>query len=477
MPFADLVSELRRVIRDTKPVMTALTVSVQDTAVTSATLELTDGRLILAVSGGTMRGFDLLLVGGLTDTVGKLHQHLQRYPSVAVEANAEMNEEHPTSDLEPFGPIDVRQQGAQLRHHVFSNWELDKILERAALRHNPSISPMAIPAAERELVLTLAQSLVLKIKAQDAVKRKGTDSDVATLLSLAADLETQYERDAKRLQRAIQAVPEAPNGTVGVGDVMTGNLWRRSARTGFKTPLGVAEGPPIVPLLEPDERDPEDTAARVRWTKAKVADFYAYELWMDTREETLRERETSQMAGFAIGGIQPRGADRVSSSKLVFRAFGPSANRQTMAFSTFIETQGQLITSFNVGELEPETDYFFRLYVKDLNFEETCSEVVRVRTKALRSKFDRDLTALPTTKNIGQTFTVTFDADWGTFSPTTHQVTLGGKVVVPVLVSGTTYTITVPSFFQVGSGKTKDLVVLSPNGLLDVWKDAVEVLS
>jgi hypothetical protein len=100
-----------------------------------------------------------------------------------------------------------------------------------------------------------------------------------------------------------------------------------------------------------------------------------------------------------------------------------------------------------------------------------------VRTKALRSKFDRDLTALPTTKNIGQTFTVTFDADWGTFSPTTHQVTLGGKVVVPVLVSGTTYTITVPSFFQVGSGKTKDLVVLSPNGLLDVWKDAVEVLS
>lgn len=473
MPSNTLTDELRKIIRDTKCVASAMSVSVSDGDTTSAVLELTRARLILTSSGGTLRGFSLDLTSPLLDTVGKLYQHLHRYPDLAAAADEEMNEMHLSADLEEFGPTDIVRQGMKLRHHTFSDWELDQVLQRAVSRHNPSLSITAIPPAEKQLVLVLAQVEVLRIRAQDASKRKGTDTDVSTLLSIASSLESQYEGDIARLSRVLQPAKEAPTGSIQGGDFVQGKMFRRAPRNGFVNPMGAAAGPPPVPLLEPDERDPEDTMVLVRWVKSPDQHFHSYELWMDTQEDVQRMRESILLSGLPSSGSENAGgAVRVSSSKLMFRAFGASSNKQTVSFATFIESYGQLITKFNVSELEPETDYFFRLYTQNLNFESTGSAVVKVRTLALRAKFSKTLNAYPVTLAVGATATVVFDSTYGTFSPTTHTLTLGGKAVTAVLSSGVTYTFTVPSFFNKG---LKDLVVVSPNGLKDVYTAAVLV--
>lgn len=469
MPTVSLLSELRRRINDNRHIVPAFTLGTTETS-TSATvlLEITDGVLIVSVTGTTaVYAVTIDLTQKSYETIGALAGALARVTGLIASLAADADEEHLSVDLEEFGPVDIRAQGATLRHRYFSDWELDQILEAAVRRHNPGMSVSSVPPAEQELVLLLAQAEINRRRVTNAAKRKGTDTDVNGLLAVAAAFEATYESDARRLTRAIEPVREAPEGRIEEGDIILGSMWRKSARNGFLTPMGVAGLPAAPRLLDVEDGDEEDTNVRLRWQRSESKHFHSYELWRDTVENV--ERQRGAVLNTPASAPRPTDPDaanpRPSSATMVFRAFGGSSNYTQQGFSTFIESYGQLITQFNSPELEPETDYYFRLYVTDQNMNTVGSRVLRVRTKPLRCRWDATLKASPTTGAAGTVVTCTFDSTRGTFTAA-HKLFIGGKSVTPTIVSPYVATFIVPAFVQVR--EPKDLVVVSPTGLKDV---------
>jgi len=195
---------------------------------------------------------------------------------------------------------------------------------------------------------------------------------------------------------------------------------------------------------------------------------------MDSRPEVLRIREglifTSTPFSFLSNDTSLRmGSERVSSAKLVFRSFGANSNFDTTAFATFVEEFGQLIRSFIVGKLEPETCYYFRLYIVDLNYETVGSNIVMIRTKALRCRFAKNYVD-KTMPAIGETVTVTFDPTRGPFTAD-HQLKMGEKVLTTTIVTPYQVTFVVPPF--VNTDIHRDLTVISPSGLIDNKRNAL----
>lgn len=184
-----LLSELRRKIQDVHPTFQCLSVGVTDSMATRAVLECTQGHLILTCTGGTVRGFDIDLLNPRFDTVGKLADQISRMTGMSAVLDNDVNRDHPSNDIDPFGPMDVLTQSFPLRHHYFSDIELQGLLQGAISRHNPSLTPQTLPRGEWELALTLAHAEVLRLKATDATKRKGTSETVSDLMALVRDLE------------------------------------------------------------------------------------------------------------------------------------------------------------------------------------------------------------------------------------------------------------------------------------------------
>lgn len=475
MPSTSLIAELRRRVGDVRHVRTALTISTTDAAVTAAVLEVTHGRLVFTPAGGTVLPLDLDLAAPAYDSVGKLHAQLSRFPGLAVRLHQDADGDHLSLDLEEFGPVDIRTQGVDLRTRYFSDWELEQVLAGAVRRHNPTFTSATVPDAERELVLMLAQATVNRQKATDAIRRKGTDSETQVLLSIADSFERAYREDAERLRRVIQPPREAPEGRIQQGDVLVGSTWRRSLRTGRLTPVGAAPPPPPPLLFEPGDGDAEDDNVRLSWQRSEDPHFYAYELWRDVQPQVHRRRDGNLPSGVPAGGND---AIRASSSTLVLYSPGPSGGRWAGIYAGFVERQGQMVASFAAPDLEPETDYYFRLYVVDVNGAAVASQVVHARTRPLRVRFDPLASVSATVAAVGQTLTVNFDPTKGPFTAASVsspgcELRLGDKVVAATIVTPYQVTFVVPSFTQTAA--PKDLVVTSPTGLQDVKSQVVTV--
>jgi hypothetical protein len=334
---------------------------------------------------------------------------------------------------------------------------------------------------------------VCREQAMNASKRRGTDKDVASLLSVATNFEQVYSEDTTRLMRAIQSPKETNANIVDEGDVMLGTLARKSLRTGFMSPLSATIPLEAAVLLEPDQRDAEDDNIRVVWQRNKNYEFYSYELWMDSRPEVQREREGGIVSpgipnAFLLtnGDTIRDGAKRQTTSIMVFRSFGGNSNSSRSSFSTFVEEFGQLIRSFAVSGLESSTTYYFRLYVIGINYDEVSSNVVRVQTKALRARFlqvypDPNFPSGPTGTALnltsgppGTVVTVFLNNIKGAITAA-HTVKLGPKVVPITIVNPYQFTFTVPAFQNIS--RPLDIAIISPNQLVDVLPQAFTVSS
>lgn len=489
MADTSLTAELRRRIQDVRPSRSAFTVGVSDDTATSALLEVTNGHLILTAAGGVVQSLDVPLAGDQYNTVGKLHQFLSRAPGLTCALDEDSNPDHSSVDIDAFGPTDVRTNGLTLRHHRFSDLELEDVAKRAVQRHNPSFLPVTLPPQEWVFVMNLAVADVCRIMAMDVQKRRGVDADVAGLLSLAQSHEATYENDTRRLARAIQSPREANPNVVSEGDVTLGKFVRRSLRTGFQAPLSQTLPGDAAVLLDPNEFDVEDDNIRVVWQRNKEYTFYSYELWMDSKPQVERDREggiifhSTPNAFLTQSDTYRDPARRVTSSTLVFRSFGGNSNSSRSSFSTFVEEFGQLIRSFAVSNLESSTTYYFRLYVVGINYTVVGSNVVCATTKPLRCRF---ISEQPPPNNpnaatgvflnkkrgpAGTVVTVTFDPAKGAFTAS-HVLKLGEKTLTPTILGPYEATFPVPQFENFG---VKGMSVMSPNGLTDARPQSFEV--
>lgn len=468
----NLIDELRRRIRDTHPSVPALTIGVSVPGFTgTAMLEITQGHLIFTGSGGGIRSFSLDLTNQLNSTVGQIHDSIQRMPGMACVMENHEDPGHLAVDLEAFGPRDVSVQATQIRHRVFSDFELIKILESALRSHNPSLTIYNVPAAEFELTLTLAQGMISREMALDASKRKNTTETVNDLLSIASAFEAKYERDNKRLARVVQSPSEGNANRTRQGDVMLGSMFRRSLRTGMMTPMAAAlpVAPPI--LAEPADDDEEDDNVRVRWDRSPDPALGGYELWVDTQPNIVRRAQEARGGRGPL--IENRSSQvRDSSSTFLGSMRGDSFTASSTGFSTYL-IGGNLATSVVVGNLEPDCDYYFRVFALSINGETSASDVVAHRTRARRAKFLYLSPFTPQTATAGALVTVTLDPEWAPFT-SAHSLTIGGKTVAATIVTGYQITFLVPTFVQKGY---KTLVITSPDGgLQSIVRDKFKVI-
>lgn len=477
-----LIRLLRARLSDDRPSRDAFQLFLDDSNATDATVEIRYGVLSTVVFN-SVRSEDLKLpLSNLKyRNVGLLLKHLNAQSGYRAVQAEQYDPDHPSEDLVLVGFGDLKRGGVTFRHRRFADAELRDLLRQGIARHNMSYSLETVPANEHQFVLDLAQCEALRMLATNAVKRRGLDATVDSLIDLADSYERSYKESVRRQQRAVP-VPEIIDDTVGEGDVVQGELYRRSARTGFVAPMAANLPPERPTLYEPKDEDITDITVKLTWRRARDYDFYAMELWRDTTEDVKRTRT-------GIFSRNPSANTRnetiLTTSKLVFQSFGASSNFDTAGFATFLEEFGQLITSFVDGlenqnnvqgrlqapPMEPNTVYYYKLYFVDLNYEILDSMSVRVKTKDLRALADAttpfDVSEGPIAGGTAVTMT-------GVRFHEGMKVKIGDAFVNSlVVVNTTTATFTTPQKFNEQAINTwHDLVVISKNGLEDIVYEA-----
>lgn len=480
----EMLAQFRKRLTDDTPSRPAFTLHLSDRRARDATIELRRGRLTTSIVGSN-KDLDLNLdlgarqydsVGDLIDAFGSNDGRFSGY-DVVPDASVDMN--HSSLDLRIQGFGDLLEGGVTISHRRFSDLELQILLEEATKRHNTSYQLSSVPQNEHIFVLQLAQAEALRVLATNAVKRRGLEQSVEDLISLCSSYERAYREDIKRQRRAIP-VAKIKDSDVGSGNVVQGRMYRRSLRTGYEVPIGI-QPPPEDPALHlPADEDCEDNNIRLTWDQAKDYDFYAYELWRDTDEQNLaRIRASVASTPRPVDSI----ADRltVTTSKLVFQSFGANSNFDTVAFSAFILESGQTVQSFIDGyppqnqptratppPLEPETTYFYRLFVQDLNFKIVSSTTVQGTTKALRARFTPGNTNTPVSGTRAGGTTVTLN---GERFGLVEKVKIGDKFVDFTLVSPTVITFVTPALDADPTDDVPflyDLVLYSKDGQRDI---------
>lgn len=456
----DLLKQLRVRLSDDSYTRPAFTLYLQDSSATDANVEIRNGRITTTVLNSNrpaninlnLSDFEYDTVGRLSDVIGASEGPFRSYKVVP---DNQMDRDHPSSDLRTVGFGDLLDGGVRFSHRRFSDDELRQFLTQAIHRHNISYTLDTVPANESIFVLQLAHAEALRVLATNAVKRRGLDQTVGDILNLAAAYEQSYQQDVKRQQRPIPVAKIQDNKTER-GDVVLGKAYRRSMRTGYQAPIGVQPAPEAPTLYEPGDMDCTDSTIRLQWRQSKDYDFYQYELWRDTDEQNLSRLKYGNMIRRPSQGASVVDLQTLTTSKLVFQSFGANSNFDTVSFSTFIEEFGQLINSFldgttnqgrvafaSPGPLEPETVYYYRLFVVDLNYKVVSSSTVRAKTKTLRPRLvTSSLTPTSGPYNAPTVVTMTRDTDSGPFTEG-MRVKVGDKDADFTFL-GDTLTITVP---------------------------------
>lgn len=436
MSLATMIASIRKALKDDRYVNTAFSVGCTDEAVTRALIEITSGgHLITTITDGNALALDLDLSSANYDTVGKLQNYLAEQEGYSATQVQGMEESFPSIEIEPTGPMSILGTAYDLRTRIFSDAELEQYINRALGRHNPSLTVDTLPAGEEHLVITLCQAELMRVLANDSVRRKNMEMTVEELLRLAEMYEKMYKDDATRLARVISP-PRETAESVGVGDIMVGDLIRTSKRTGVAYPISAPLGQDCpVEWLATAEQRLFDTSIEVRWTRKRPFGFWKCEIWRDTNSNVRR--------------MVDQDADPTTSTLVLATP--------NMAKDFFLDT-----------ELEPQTTYYYKVYIIDTTGEYRESPVMSLTTLAERVHFG----AVPVSPTAGPATTPI--AIGLTSFPASTVLTLGGKTLTGTWDSlNFVFNTTVPTFTQKGK---KDLVVRSPTtGLFEVKQASFEV--
>lgn len=466
MEASDSAGRLLRILRqrlsDEIHSRTAFTLYMNDTAARDASMEISDGYLRTLIENSSVAddlNIDLTApdVRTVRQLIHFLNERVHGYKAVE-SATADL--EHPSEDLVIEGYGDLQRGGVELKHRRFSDAELYDLLMNGVKRHNISYAPETVPTEEYTFVLSLAHAEALRTMATNGAKRYGLDASVEALLSLASSYESAYERDRQRQQRAIPA-PDIREDDVGSGDIIQGEFFRRSLRTGRISPHSANLPPEEVQLWEPSGNDIGDTSIRLQWTRIRENDLYGVELWRDVTEDVARHADHD---------ARGRNRRRSSTSRLVYRSggYGTHYLSDTPGLSGF--TDG-LENDRTASPLEPDTLYYYRLYVIDVNRDVRGSNVIAVRTKAPRAQAAKSSPIHPVSGPLTGGTLVTLR---GEHFHEGMQIRLGDKPVEDLtILDSTTATFATPIYYNAAATRRAlDLVIVSSTGLVDVLSPA-----
>ncbi len=481
----DLIAALRSRLSDDRASVPAFGLQVTGNC-RSATLEVANGFLVVTVEGGeTVSSIHWNLSSPSYSTIGRLLAAFQKQPGYTVTPDTAVSLDYPSSEIRVDGFPDLANKKVHtIKLRLFSDEEMSRFLEDAVVVHNPNYTVQGVPKVEQAYILAKAQAIAYRALAADTVRRKTLDTDALTLLDLARDLENQYEKDRERMERIIP-LPKADESRVGSGDAIQGTLFRSSLRRGGKVSARSALPPSPPTLYPPADDDVEDVFVRLRWSASRDTSFSRYELWRDGVPGV--ERSVAGR-GFATGLPQTVSWSKASTSKIVSDGGGTGFSSTFDGFTFGVRAEfpsGNHVhnTSFVDGlnlvdPLEPETTYYYRLYLANTNGEVLPSEVIRVTTKRRRALFGRTGKSLawdavlPLMGPLAGGTTVTIK---GTNFEQGVRVYINNKECSIVSLTSTEIVITTPgqtnaSFINL----PLDIVLVSPSGLKDIaiktWK-------
>lgn len=483
MAGVDLVSQLRQRLNDERVGRIAFRLQCNDSNASECLIQLSSAG-VLTTSVIRAREATSLTVD-LTDpafnTVRKLYEHLATKKGYVVQAERDMENERPAIDLRIVGSLSCLGIAVPFRHHIFSDQELENLLSQACRRHNVSYTPATVPPQEEEFVLMLAQAQANRTLASDAAKRAGMEFTVDQLLGLANSQEKAYNEDVKRQHRVLPVARPMDEATYDRGEVVTTQSYRRSNRTGWQAPISAALYP-VAPILSAEEHHIEDVKVTLSWTRNRDNSFYAYELWRDTRPNIERPSDVQLVTD--VPAVLHDSVKRPYTAKLVFRSTGPHSSRAGVGTIAILSEQGgQTVVGFTdtgftvenpnglgpatAPPLEPDTVYYYKLFVINLNDEVVGSNEVTVKTLLQRPLFSSSNPepAAPTSGPAGTVVTLR-----GTGFTANMKCTVGGKVVTPTFVNSTTVTIVIPAFANPNALNLRHDIVIEheTNGLIDV---------
>ena len=189
----------------------------------------------------------------------------------------------------------------------------------------------------------------------------------------------------------------------------------------------------------------------LEWTKNAEQQFYAYELWRDTRPGI---RRPAKQAGQV-------------TSKLVHKSTSTNEPGQAGQLCTRVTDEGTGIgmAGFPAPPLEPSTTYYYRVFTVGISGESAGSNEVMVTTKGLHPRLQESNALSVTAGPAGTVVELR-----GTSFVAGMTATFGGKPVVVTYVSATRATIVVPTFGNPAAVNVQhDVVIFDPvSQLFDV---------
>lgn len=363
--FANLLADLRVMIQDVEARVIAFRFRTTDPEVTALTLTITATTLTTTPVGGTVAALNITLTG---KTIRSLVDAILAVDGYTADVTPQASWEHAATDLRltPAGGLDIGQGDFDVQHHAFSDAELTRILSRAIITHNPGFGDNTVPAREAEPVLLLAHISICKLLVHENAKFYAIEGQVSTgnkgervahYLSLADHLRDEYDRIVDRLGLR----PDTDlDGDSESGVIHVGTLRRVSHRySGARVPFGANTKP----------ETPNGFAGNVTDDSLEDSSTETYLYW-----DRLRQRNISHV----VIARQTAGTNMLLAN---YRAM-LSRFSEDDDFAVAATIYDARKTWFKDTELTAATAYSYRLYVIDRNGEWACSDVVTVTTDA-----------------------------------------------------------------------------------------------